>query len=105
MKIDEHPRKISCCGGFYAYKNFQIGSLTGLQHLNTQMEPLWNWKSKSAYTSSEPYTHLWLGTKELYNYRGVRISRYFRKLAEGKQQQEDKQVLQHLLPERAGQNR
>lgn len=65
MGLTEHPLKISCCGGFYAYNresdqnvpNFQVGTF---EYANGAIMEL---EVRSLPTPSEPWTHLWLGTK------------------------------------------
>jgi predicted dehydrogenase len=65
MGIDEHPQKIACCGGFYAYNkesdqdvpNFQVATFeyAGGQILELEV--------RSLPTPNEPWGNLWLGTK------------------------------------------
>jgi len=65
MKIDGHPEKIACCGGFYAYAdesdqdvpNFQVATFEypGGQILELEV--------RSLPTPNEPWGNLWLGTK------------------------------------------
>ncbi|HOW09958.1 MAG TPA: Gfo/Idh/MocA family oxidoreductase [Bacteroidales bacterium] len=65
MGIDEHPRKISCCGGFYAYNkesdqdvpNFQVATF---EYASGQILEL---EVRSLPTPNEPWGNLWLGTK------------------------------------------
>ena len=65
MNINEHPRKISCCGGFYAYKETSDQEVPNLQvaafeYSNGAVMEL---EVRSLPTPSDPYSHLWLGTK------------------------------------------
>ncbi|MBW6500607.1 MAG: Gfo/Idh/MocA family oxidoreductase [Bacteroidales bacterium] len=65
MKINEHPVKTACCGGFYAYAdesdqdvpNFQVATFeySGGQILELEV--------RSLPTPNEPWSNLWLGTK------------------------------------------
>jgi predicted dehydrogenase len=65
MNINEHPRKISCAGGFYAYRetsdqeipNFEVAAF---EYPNGAVMEL---EVRSLPTPGEPYSHLWLGTK------------------------------------------
>jgi len=65
LNIDEHPSKISCSGGFYAYKdtsdqevpNFQVAAF---EYPNGAVMEL---EVRSLPTPNDPYSHLWLGTK------------------------------------------
>ncbi len=65
MNINEHPHKIACCGGFYAYKdtsdqevpNFQVATFEYPNGAVLELEV------RSLPTPAEPYSHLWLGTK------------------------------------------
>ena len=65
MGIDEHPQKIACCGGFYAYDkesdqdvpNFQVATF---EYATGQILEL---EVRSLPTPNEPWGNLWLGTK------------------------------------------
>jgi predicted dehydrogenase len=65
MNISEHPKKISCCGGFYAYvnesdqdvPNFQVATYEYANGAVLELEV------RSLPTPNEPWGHLWLGTK------------------------------------------
>lgn len=65
MNIDEHPVKISCSGGFYAYNkesdqdvpNFQVAAFEYSNGAIMETEV------RSLPTPNDPFTHLWLGTK------------------------------------------
>ena len=65
MKINEHPVKISCSGGFYAYKdesdqdvpNFQVATY---EYANGAILEL---AVRSLPTPNDPWGNLWLGTK------------------------------------------
>src|SRR5512133_1719312 len=61
MNIKEHPSKIECCGGFYAYKETSDQEVPNLQvatfeHSNGAVMEL---EVRSLPTPSEPYSHLW----------------------------------------------
>lgn len=65
MNINEHPKKISCCGGFYAFKETSDQEVPNLQvaafeYPNGAVMEL---EVRSLPTPSEPCSHLWLGTK------------------------------------------
>lgn len=65
MGIDEHPVKIACCGGFYAYAdvsdqeipNFEVATF---EYDNGKVIEL---EVRSLPTPNEPWGNLWLGTK------------------------------------------
>jgi hypothetical protein len=65
MNLNEHPVKISCCGGFYAYSdesdqdvpNFQVATF---EYSNGGILEL---EVRSLPTPNEPWGNLWLGTK------------------------------------------
>jgi predicted dehydrogenase len=64
MNLNEHPKRITCCGGFYAYKetsdqevpNFQVATFEYPNGAVLELEV------RSLPTPNEPYSHLWLGT-------------------------------------------
>src|SRR5665647_62794 len=68
-----------------------------LQHLNIRMELLWNWKSEAFLLQVNRTVTCGLGQRVMQSFK-VELSRYFR-VAEDQQQQEDKRVRPHLLPE------
>lgn len=65
MNINQHPVKIACCGGFYAYAkesdqnvpNFQVATF---EYTNGSIMEL---EVRSLPTPNEPWGNLWLGTK------------------------------------------
>jgi predicted dehydrogenase len=65
MNINEHPVKIACCGGFYAYAdesdqdvpNFQVATFEYDNGAILELEV------RSLPTPNEPWGNLWLGTK------------------------------------------
>ncbi|HBE43544.1 MAG TPA: hypothetical protein DDW27_20570 [Bacteroidales bacterium] len=65
MKINEHPVKTACCGGFYAYAdesdqdvpNFQVATF---EYANGGIIEL---EVRSLPTPDDPWSNLWLGTK------------------------------------------
>lgn len=65
MNIREHPSKIACCGGFFAYNkesdqnipNFQVATF---EYASGQILEL---EVRSLPTPNEPWGNLWLGTK------------------------------------------
>lgn len=65
MNINEHPSKIACCGGFYAYAdesdqnvpNFQVATFEYSNGAVLELEV------RSLPTPNEPWSNLWLGTK------------------------------------------
>jgi predicted dehydrogenase len=65
MNINEHPSKIACCGGFYAYAeesdqnvpNFQVATFEYPNGAILELEV------RSLPTPNEPWGNLWLGTK------------------------------------------
>jgi predicted dehydrogenase len=65
MNINEHPVKIACCGGFYAFAgesdqevpNFQVATF---EYANGSVLEL---EVRSLPTPNEPWGNLWLGTK------------------------------------------
>lgn len=65
MNIDEHPKKIACCGGFYAYNKESDQDVPNLQvatfeYASGQILEL---EVRSLPTPNEPWGNLWLGTK------------------------------------------
>jgi len=65
MKINEHPVRIACCGGFYAYAdesdqdvpNFQVATFEFSDGKIMELEV------RSLPTPNEPWGNLWLGTE------------------------------------------
>lgn len=65
MNINEHPVKIACCGGFYAYEkesdqdvpNFQVATFEFANRGILELEV------RSLPTPNEPWGNIWLGTK------------------------------------------
>lgn len=65
MNINEHPKRISCCGGFYAYKETSDQEVPNLQVATFEYPngAVLELEVRSLPTPNEPYSHLWLGTK------------------------------------------
>jgi len=65
MNLSDHPSKIACCGGFYAYAdesdqdvpNFQVATFEYPNGCILELEV------RSLPTPNEPWSNLWLGTK------------------------------------------
>jgi len=65
MNINEHPVKIACCGGFYAYADESDQDVPNLEvatfeYANGSIMEL---EVRSLPTPNEPWGNLWLGTK------------------------------------------
>lgn len=65
MKINEHPVKIACCGGFYAYADESDQDVPNLQVATFEYPNggVIELEVRSLPTPNDPWSNLWLGTK------------------------------------------
>ncbi len=65
MSINEHPSKIACCGGFYAYAKESDQNVPNLQVATFEYSngSIMELEVRSLPTPNEPWGNLWLGTK------------------------------------------
>jgi len=65
MNLNEHPSKIACCGGFYAYANESDQDVPNLQVATFEYAngAILELEVRSLPTPNDPWGILWLGTK------------------------------------------